>query len=61
MEHLPTNGDMIKAMFPNSETIFMLRNVPKEDVIKIENETFLVDEKWWNAPYKSEDENEDKV
>ena len=47
-----TNGDVIKALFPKSETIYMLRNILKEDVIKIENEAFLVDEHWWNAPYK---------
>jgi len=47
----PTNGDVIKALFLNSESIFMLRNVLKTDIIKIENEAFLVDETWWNAPY----------
>lgn len=52
----PTNGDVIKALFPNSEAIFMLRNVLKTDIIKIENEAFLVDENWWNAPYKKESE-----
>ncbi len=49
-----TNGDVIKAMFPNSEPLFMLRNVPKEDIIKIDNEVFMVDRNWWNAPYKRE-------
>ena len=51
-----TNGNVIKQMFPNSEAIFMLSNVAKTDVIKIENEAFLVDREWWNAPYKRGDE-----
>lgn len=47
-----TNGEVIKALFPNSEVIFSLNNVPKSDVIKIDNEAFLVERSWWDSPYK---------
>lgn len=50
-----TNGDMIKAIFPNIES-----SVSGDgDVIDVYNlgiycQTF--DTEWWNAPYKAESE-----
>ncbi len=41
-----TNGDMIKAMFPNDSRGFLVVNIGRND--------------WWNTPYKKEVENERK-
>ena len=51
-----TNGEVIQALFPNSEVVFTLFNVPKSDVIKIDNEAFLVERSWWDSPYKGVNE-----
>lgn len=54
----PTNGDMIKAMFPNLECVG-----EREDTKSyiLEPDAFLspklmVFNSWWNAPYKAESE-----
>ena len=51
-----TNGDMIKAMFPNAT--FMIGEEKDEQgtknlyVYTDDFEGFAVDLDWWNAPYK---------
>lgn len=37
-----TNGDVIKAMFPNNSTSFLVVNMGRND--------------WWNAPYRVKSE-----
>jgi len=37
-----TNGDVIKALFPNDSRGFLIVNMDRND--------------WWNAPYKTESE-----
>lgn len=47
----PTNGDMIKTMFPNIEVKEWKHTV--DVAIKDEPNTFHVFQKdWWNAPFK---------
>ena len=61
-----TNGDMIKAMFPNARvsSIFPSFNddevyyVPIEKVNGVTNEMRVM-KSWWNAPYKKGCENND--
>ena len=47
-----TNGDMIKAMFPN-EQIQILNNTV---FVGRTNEEMIFSIKWWNAPYKGVEE-----
>lgn len=49
-----TNGDVIKAMFPNIRSV-KLHNEMKE-IIDVPNDYGFVrfDLDWWNAPYKAE-------
>lgn len=44
----PTNGDMIKAMFPEVEVTY------NGFLVEVELEAFgfTVKEDWWNSPYK---------
>ena len=46
-----TNGDAIKAMFPNA-------NIWGHNYMYMEDEVYLhkFDADWWNAPYKAESE-----
>ena len=37
-----TNGDMVKALFPNDSRDFLIVNMDRDN--------------WWNAPYKAESE-----
>lgn len=51
----PTNGDVIKAVFPNAETevyrkLVLVKHTEHNDVWV----SYLP--VWWNAPYKSESE-----
>ena len=55
-ECIPTNGDMIKTLFPNIDASL----VGEGDVIDVYNlgiycQTFDTD--WWNAPYKKAGDN----
>lgn len=57
----PTNGDMIKAMFPNA--IIEINELGSMVHVKYNNHTCWVNYEleWWNAPYKeSEGVNEEK-
>lgn len=50
-----TNGDMIKAIFPNIDTEQI------EDIIDVYGMSkcrVTYDTEWWNAPYKTENEEE---
>ena len=59
----PTNGDVIKAMFPNNEEIIhneplgfingvdLIINMTKHECFKL-----WFPSGWWNAPYKRESE-----
>lgn len=51
-----TNGDMIKAMFPNIAIV----NVFGGDIwFKVDNSFFLqCSESWWDSPYKAEGSDE---
>lgn len=52
----PTNGDMIKAVFPNA----MVYNAGiAMDVEFLEDEEHWFNKDWWNAPYKAESEEEE--
>lgn len=42
----PTNGDMIKAMFPNEHIDL------REVTVWVGNEKMSFTRKWWNAPWK---------
>jgi hypothetical protein len=48
-----TNGDMIKALFPNYEETRMCGDV-RYGSKEYYNLEFVVDEDWWDAPYKKE-------
>ena len=48
-----TNGDMIKALFPNYEETRMCRDV-RYGSKEYYNLEFVIDEDWWDAPYKEE-------
>lgn len=56
-----TNGDMIKAMFPNAWKSNYIDSDNK-CTLYIGDDELEVDIDWWNAPYKteSEDKNESK-
>ena len=52
-----TNGDMIKAMFPDSEIIF--KDGSYETTVDWHTKTHrchLFDNDWWNSPYRKEQE-----
>jgi len=53
-----TNGDVIKAMFPNAEVYVQEWKDFKSIVVWFENAQVSHDFtwKWWNAPYKAESE-----
>ena len=44
-----TNGDMIKAMFPNVDKY-------KCTLLENHNKNVLFGEDWWNSPYRKEQE-----
>ena len=44
----PTNGDVIKALFPNAEINYGLNGVVGVKFIHMT----VFDLDWWNAPYK---------
>ena len=47
-----TNGDVIKAMFPNISIV----NVFGGDIwFKVDNSYLRCSESWWNSPYKESD------
>lgn len=50
-----TNGDVIKAMFPN---ITIVEIFDGDIWFKIDNSFLLLSESWWNSPYKESDKNE---
>jgi hypothetical protein len=50
-----TNGDMIKAMFPEYEETRMCGEV-RYGSKEYDNLEFVVDEDWWNAPYREVEE-----
>lgn len=53
----PTNGDMIKTMFPNALRSDYIENDMTVIYLQDENESeMVVPEDWWNAPYKEGDE-----
>ena len=59
----PTNGDMIKAMFPDAEIRFTVNLSDMHAVhVKFGDNTYicydnhLFSREWWNAPYKKESE-----
>lgn len=49
-----TNGDVIKALFPNLKHTKIITNGVYECHIDHKRHSF--DYSWWNAPYKSESE-----
>ena len=53
-----TNGDVIKAMFPNIET-FEEEDVPQNIYFSIEGDVLCLRKEWWNAPYKAESEDKE--
>ena len=48
-----TNGDVIKAIFPDAENIRMDNGLPLNFVLEFELHRNYKD--WWNAPYKAGD------
>lgn len=50
-----TNGDMIKAMFPNFKITDLKNKMIKVDISESYDEYF--EKTWWNSPYKRESEN----
>ena len=49
----PTNGDVIKAMFPNVLRSNYIENDMLILYLQDENESeMVVPENWWNAPYE---------
>lgn len=58
-----TNGDIIKAMFPNAEITEIRGSFDKDKLLGYRtwlsgrSQDYLLD--WWNAPYKRGEENED--
>lgn len=48
----PTNGDMIKAMFPNIN----IEEGSKYVLLKSECDNVAIWNSWWNAPYKKGEE-----
>ena len=52
----PTNGDVIKALFP------MIKTKEYRTFIRvIDGEEYCsIDYRWWNSPYKADKESEDK-
>ena len=52
-----TNGDVIKAMFPNALRSDYIENDMTTIYLQDKNENeMVVSEDWWNAPYKAESE-----
>lgn len=49
-----TNGDVIKALFPNAENIRVDGGYPLNYIIEGEWHRNL--KEWWNAPYKADKE-----
>lgn len=49
-----TNGDVIKAVFPNTTVV---EHENKVDVLRLDGYTIFFKE-WWNAPYERSEENE---
>ena len=55
-----TNGDMIKAMFPNAEITKIMGSFDKDKLLGYRtwlggrSQDYPLD--WWNAPYKKESE-----
>lgn len=49
-----TNGDMIKAMFPNAEISYGLNGIVGVKFIHMT----VFDLDWWNVPYKTADRSE---
>lgn len=59
--HRPTNGEVIKALFPDTKIITQYDN-PVGDVFivfTLNNEDMQVNLEWWNAPYKAESEDKE--
>ena len=62
----PTNGDVIKAMFPNEEYKEGFRGdivdgkSVNHKVVRVNGllDYYVMDYDWWNAPYKKEDSDE---
>ena len=56
----PTNGDIIKAMFPNVEIEEITGSFDKDKILGYRtwlgghSQDYFLD--WWNAPYKAESE-----
>ena len=51
-----TNGDMIRAMFPNAK-IYASQSLKSVNVVtEYGLDAQVFDLSWWNAPYKSESE-----
>ena len=53
----PTNGDIIKAMFPSVE-VFIEEDCPHIVNISLGGYVIMFQDMWWNAPYKTESEDE---
>lgn len=49
-----TNGDMIKAMFPNVDIV--IHNITVYMIFDMRSNAISFDLNWWNAPYKAESE-----
>lgn len=55
-----TNGDMIKAMFPNAEIKEIIGSFDKDKLLGYRtwlggrSQDYLLD--WWNAPYNAEND-----
>lgn len=50
-----TNGDVIRALFPNISIV----NVFGGDIwFKVDNSHLICSESWWNSPYKESDKSE---
>lgn len=52
-DRIATNGDMIKAIFPNVKTNYYMYCVEVKLGYHGQDDTVLLfDKGWWNAPYK---------
>lgn len=54
-----TNGDMIKAMFPNADIEYWAEYSTYNVEFPNDNDVKHFSYDWWNAPYKAESEEEE--
>ena len=54
----PTNGDMIKAMFPKADIEYWAEYSAYSVIFPFDNDVKYFSYDWWNAPYKAESDKE---